>query len=569
MKAFAQLYQDIDDTNKTNEKVAAMARYFSEAPPADAAWTVHFLTGRRPKRAANSTRMQQLAAQLAGIPDWLFGECYDAVGDLAETISLILPDFDRIESDRSLSYWVEERLLRMPGLTEEDQVRALSEDWRDLGRKERFVYTKLITGAFRVGVSQDLVVRALSQVSGIPTPVIAHRLMGDWVPTAAFYEGLLGEATEDTDVSRPYPFCLAHPLEQELVALGNIGEWHAEWKWDGIRAQLIRREGQSFVWSRGEELITDRFPEMVDICEAIPNGTVLDGEILAWGDGKPQKFMALQRRIGRKILSKKILQEVPAVLVAFDLLEYEGVDLRERPFGERRLLLENLVDQVNANAPRQLTLEERVDAVLGIEASADQPDEPVPGRSVEPHASRLLLSSRVEADSWEELAKAREGSRELNVEGLMLKRLDSPYLVGRKKGLWWKWKIDPLTVDAVLIYAQRGSGKRASLYTDYTFAVWGDEGKLVPFAKAYSGLTDEEIRRVDNWVRRNTREKFGPVRTVEPELVMELAFEGIQLSNRHKSGLAVRFPRIARWRHDKRPEDADSLQSVRDMLEAI
>lgn len=544
MRDFAALYQAIDETNKTNEKVTAIARYFEAARPEDAAWAMNFLIGRRPKRMANSTRMQELAAHMAGLPPWLFLECYDAVGDFAETISLILPDFGEPSGDRSLRYWVEERLLRLPGLSEEEQVRALAEDWAELRGAERFVYTKLITGAFRVGVSQELVVRALSQVSGVPRPTIAHRLMGDWVPTPAFYEGLLSEATPDTDVSKPYPFCLAHPLEQAPEGLGPIEEWHAEWKWDGIRAQLIRREGQSFVWSRGEELITDRFPEMVDICEALPNGTVLDGEILAWGNGKPQKFMALQRRIGRKLLSKKILQEVPAVLVAFDLLELRGEDLRETPFEERRRLLAEVIAEVNANAPRQLTL------------SGEEPE------------YRLQLSPRVLASSWEDLAAARQASRDGNVEGLMLKRLDSPYLVGRKKGLWWKWKIEPFTVDAVLIYAQRGSGKRASLYTDYTFAVWDDEGKLVPFAKAYSGLTDEEIRKVDSWVRRNTREKFGPVRTVEAELVMELAFEGIQISTRHKSGLAVRFPRIARWRHDKKPPDADSLASVRAMLEA-
>jgi len=531
LKQFARLYQAIDETNKTNEKVAAIVRYLSEANPADAAWAVHFLTGRRPKRAINSTKMQALAAEMASIPQWLFGECYDAVGDLAETISLVLPDLGADGSDRSLSYWVEERLMRLPGLNEEDQIKALAEDWRELGRDERFVYTKLITGAFRVGVSQELVVRAISQTGGVPTPVIAHRMMGDWTPSAAFYEGLLVEASDDTNVSRPYPFCLAHPLEVQPADLGDISEWHAEWKWDGIRAQLIRRDGQSFVWSRGEELITDRFPEILEICESLPDGTVLDGEILAWGEGKPQKFMALQRRIGRKLLSKKILQEVPAVLVAFDILELAGEDLREKPFEYRR---EQLAGVVEASP---------------VEA--------------------LRISPRVSAESWEELAAARDVSRDQNVEGLMLKRLDSPYLVGRKKGLWWKWKIEPLTVDAVLIYAQRGSGKRASLYTDYTFGLWDEEGKIVPFAKAYSGLTDEEIRKVDNWVRRNTKEKFGPVRTVEPELVMELAFEGIQISNRHKSGLAVRFPRILRWRHDKKPPDADSLQSVREMLEAI
>jgi DNA ligase-1 len=364
-------------------------------------------------------------------------------------------------------------------------------------------------------------------------------------------------------------------LEQELDTLGPIEEWHAEWKWDGIRSQLIRRQGQSFVWSRGEELITERFPEIAAICDALPDGTVIDGEILAWGNGKPMRFLELQKRIGRKTLTKKILQEVPVVLVAFDLIEFEGEDVREQPFERRRELLERVVDQLNDQPSLQMTLElaaQEADTRLAIAHSGDEdarPEEVKEGLAsqVVRTGSRLLLSSRVEAESWGQLAEARQSSRNLNVEGLMLKRLDSPYLVGRKKGLWWKWKIEPLTVDAVLIYAQRGNGKRASLYTDYTFGVWS-EGKLVPFAKAYSGLNDEEIRQVDSWVRRNTLERFGPVRTVKPELVFELAFEALQLSSRHKSGIAVRFPRISRWRHDKKIEDADSLGSVKDLLKA-
>jgi len=554
MRAFAELYAAIDETNKTTEKVAAMSRYFASADPADAAWAVHFLVGRRPKRLVQAGRMHGLAANLAGVPEWLFNECYDAVGDLAETIALMLPEATTDAADHSLAHWVTERLLPLGTLAEEPQVRALAQAWLDLDRPERFVFNKLITGSFRVGVSQELVVRALSQVSGVPGPVIAHRLMGDWTPTAEFYEGLLGEETPDTDCSKPYPFCLAHPLEVDPSSLGELSDWHVEWKWDGIRAQLIRREGKSFVWSRGEELITDRFPEMLEICEALPEGTVVDGEILAWSEGRPLKFMALQRRIGRKLLSKKILQEVPAVLVAFDLLELNGEDLRERPLRERRQLLERLVDETCARLDPQ-------------EPLADfSPDEETSLRAAD-RKCRLLISENVDAPSWEELGTIREEARSMNTEGFMIKRLDSPYQVGRRKGHWWKWKIDPLTVDAVIMYAQRGSGKRASLYTDYTFGLW-QEGKLVPFAKAYSGLTDEEIRRVDNWVRRHTLEKFGPVRTVKHELVMELAFEGIQLSNRHKSGLAVRFPRILRWRHDKKPEDADSLESVKEMLNA-
>jgi DNA ligase-1 len=555
LKAFAQLYAAIDETNRTNEKVAAMVSYFRDADPEDAAWAVHFLIGRRPKRIVNSTRMQAVAAHLASVPAWLFGESYDAVGDLAETIALLLPDREDEGEDRPLSYWVTERLLPLAALPEETQMQALAQAWLDLGRAERFVYNKLITGAFRVGVSQELVVRALAQVAGLPTSVLAHRLMGDWSPSAEFYEGLLGEETPDTHVSKPYPFSLAHPLEAPLESLGAIEEWHVEWKWDGIRAQLIRRDGQSFVWSRGEELVTDRFPEVLDICDALPDGTVVDGELLAWSNGRPLKFMELQKRIGRKLLTKKILQEVPVALVAFDLLEEGGEDLRELPLRERRARLERLVEAACLKLAPQEPLAEFGSAPEAAIRSVNE-------------RCRFLISESVTAASWDELAQIREQARSMNTEGFMLKRLDGPYQVGRKRGSWWKWKIEPLTVDAVLLYAQRGSGKRASLYTDYTFAVWDDEGKLVPFAKAYSGLTDAEIRQVDSWVRRHTLEKFGPVRTVKPELVMELAFEGIQISNRHKSGLAVRFPRILRWRQDKKPEDADSLKSVRDLLNA-
>lgn len=543
MKAFARLYTALDESNKITDKVAAMVAFFREAPPEEAAWAVHFLSGRRPKRQINSTKMQQWAAEEAGVEMWLFGECYDAVGDLAETIALLLPergdDPGQDQSDRPLSWWVENVLVTLGEREESDQRATLLEAWRVLDRQERFVFNKLITGAFRVGVSQELVVRALSEVCGHPPATIAHRLMGHWQPTANFYQSLLCEADDQTILSRPYPFCLAHPLEAGPEPLGEPANWQAEWKWDGIRAQVVRRGGETFVWSRGEELITQRFPEVAAVGDLLPDGTVLDGEILAWDGSKPMKFMELQKRIGRKTLTKKILQDVPVIFMAFDLLEDAGEDVRPCALSERRERLERRVAEV-LESPK---------GVLGPPA--------------------IRPADVLAASSWEELAQRRESSRDLNVEGLMLKRKDSPYQVGRKKGNWWKWKIEPFTVDAVLIYAQRGSGKRASLYTDYTFGVWDEEGKLVPFAKAYSGLTDDEIRQVDGWVRRHTREKFGPVRTVDPELVMELAFEGIQLSTRHKSGVAVRFPRILRWRHDKKPADADQLASIKAMLESL
>ena len=527
MKAFAGLYTALDETNKTNAKIAALTAYLSAAPAEDAAWVVYFLIGRRPRRVVSGRQLAEWAADEAGVPLWLFGESYDAVGDIAETITLLLPETDA-STDRPLSDWIENRLLPLPTLDDAARRAAITGAWRELSRGERFIWNKLITGEFRVGVSLKLVVRALAAVSGVDEAALSHRLMGNWEPTAAFYHALIAPEVTDADISRPYPFFLAYALDEAPETLGVIQDWQIEWKWDGIRAQAIKRAGEVFIWSRGEELVTDRYPEVAEAAARLPDGTVLDGELLPWRDGQVMPFAQLQRRIGRKTLGKKMLADVPVIFLTYDLLEYKGIDWRNRPLRERRALVEQ------------------------IAAAASHP--------------HLLLSPLVEAASWDELTAKRDESRSRMVEGFMLKRLDSPYRVGRQRGDWWKWKIDPYTVDAVLIYAQRGSGKRASLYTDYTFGVWDDEGSLIPFAKAYSGLTDEEIREVDRFVRANTNEKFGPVRTVTPQLVFELAFEGIQRSSRHKSGIAVRFPRILRWRHDKPIQEADTLATIRAML---
>jgi DNA ligase-1 len=378
-------------------------------------------------------------------------------------------------------------------------------------------------------VSGGLVERALALATGVPEGAIAHRLTGGWEPTAEFFARLCAEDVRDTDVSRPYPFYLAYPLEAPVESLGDPTEWLAEWKWDGIRSQLVRRAGRTFLWSRGDELLNGRFPEVEEPASFLPDGTVLDGELLPWEADRPLAFAQLQRRIGRKALTRKVLDEVPVALLGYDLLELAGEDLRPLPLAERRRRLEALLART-------------------------------------PSGGRLVLSRAVPGGDWPALAEARGRARELGAEGLMLKRLGSAYGVGRRKGDWWKWKVEPYAVDAVLMYAQAGSGRRAGLFTDYTFGVWEGD-RLVAFAKAYSGLTDAEIRKVDAFIRRNTVEKHGPVRVVRPELVFELAFEGIQASPRHKSGVAVRFPRIARWRTDKRPEDADTLATVRSLLE--
>lgn len=523
MKAFAKLYSALDETTKTNAKVEALVAYLHEVPHEDAVWAIHFLIGRRPKRLIETRKLVEWAIAEAQVPDWIFADSYAAVGDLAETIALLLPAPSEV-TEKPLHYWVEERLLPLRTWPDETRRSSLLSAWREMSEAQRFVWNKLITGEFRVGVSQSLVVRAIAEVAGLSTEVIAHRLMGDWQPNPAFFQTLLSKDTDDTDASRPYPFFLAYPLETEVAELGQPNEWLVEWKWDGIRSQVIRRNWNTYIWSRGEELVTERFPELQSLGGLLPEGTVIDGEILPWRDNLPLPFAQMQRRIGRKVLGPKILADVPVILLAYDLMEWQGQDLRERPLEERRALLTTLVESLS-------------------------------------HTGRLRLSEPVAFSTWEELSALRREARERRVEGFMLKRIGSPYRTGRRRGDWWKWKIEPFSVDCVLTYAQAGHGRRASVFTDYTFGVWKD-GELVTFAKAHSGLTDAEIDKVDAWIRRNTIERFGPVRQVKPELVFELAFEGIQQSPRHKSGIAVRFPRIARWREDKPASEADSIETI-------
>lgn len=527
MKLFAELFTQLDQTTKILPKVAALADYFAKADDSDRLWTIALLSHRRPKRSVNTTLLREWAADLSGIPLWLFEESYHIVGDLAEAIALTLPPPTQ-SSDQSLTYWIN-YIREMATMEEAGKKNQVQSAWGKLTHTERFLFNKLITGSFRFGVSQKLMVRALSKHTGIEENILAHRLMGDWTPDTTTYETLVLTEDEDENSSRPYPFYLAYALEEAPSTLGKPKEWAAERKWDGIRGQVIVRGGEVFVWSRGEELMTEKFPEYHELAKQLPNGTVIDGEILPFRDGQPLLFNDLQTRIGRKNVTKKILENAPVVLMAYDLLEWDGQDIRERPLRERRQLLEQLVETHDTD---------------GV----------------------LLLSELVEAETWEELEAVRADSRQYHSEGLMLKRWDSPYLSGRKKGSWWKWKVEPLTIDAVMIYAQRGHGRRANLYTDFTFAVWDGE-QLTPFTKAYSGLTDKEFREVTAWVRRNTVERFGPVRSVKPHHVFELAFEGIRASSRHKSGVALRFPRIKRWRKDKPIEEANTLADLKGMLE--
>jgi DNA ligase-1 len=536
MKAFAQLFLSLDETNKTNEKVKVLKDYLTDVPDTDKMHMLALFAGRLPKRQINSTLVRNWAIEASGIPVWLFEESYNVVGDLAETMALLMPQSTN-SSSKTLTEWIAE-INSLANKTEEEKKSWLLNSWAMLDSQERFVFNKLLTGGFRVGVSQNLVIKALAEISGIEAPILTHRIMGNWQPENYQYSQLIQEKDASDDISRPYPFFLAYPIQEtsekqksaeELKdSLGDAGEWQAEWKWDGIRAQMIKRDGRIFIWSRGEDLATNKFPELHPFLNALPDGTAIDGEILSFKNGLPMPFNVLQTRIGRKNLNKKILEESPVAVIAYDCLEYMGEDIRYKTQRERRLILE------------------------GLQSSTAFPQ-------------IFNISALIPFSSWEELSAIREQSRAMIAEGIMLKRKSAHYQVGRRRGDWWKWKIDPLSVDAVMIYAQKGHGRRADLYTDYTFAVW-DGDKLVPFAKAYSGLTDQEINKVDYFVKRNTLEKFGPVRTVKPELVFEIGFEGINKSTRHKSGIALRFPRILRWRHDKPKEEADTLESLKALL---
>ncbi len=555
MKAFADLYYALDGTTSSNAKLAALVDYFRGAPAADAAWAVYFLAGGKPRQIVPVAALRDLAQRAAGLPEWLFEESYQAVGDLAETIALLLPDAEHVDT-ADLAEWVEHRLLPVRdmarGQSPEALAAVLDALWRPLDARGRLVLFKLITGSFRVGVSKLLVTRALGEVAGIDAKRVAERLVGytntsglSARPTAQRFLSLIapeqGDGVPMTRGGQPYPFFLAHPLQVPVetfdTALGAPAGWQVEWKWDGIRAQLVRRAGQTWLWSRGEELITERFPELSQAAQALPDGTVLDGEIVVWADGRVQPFALLQQRIGRKTVNAKLLRDAPAILMAYDLLEWQGDDWRGRPQAERRAQLARVI--------------------------ADH---------IHP---ALELSPLVTAPDWAHFARLRDTSCALGVEGFMLKAVDAAYGAGRTRdvGIWWKWKIEPHSVDAVLVYAQRGHGRRASLYTDFTFAVWNappgtPDRALVPFAKAYSGLTDDEMRAVDAIVRRTTVESFGPVRSVTPTQVFEIGFEGIARSGRHKSGIAVRFPRMLRWRTDKPVEQADTLATLEAMLPA-
>lgn len=526
MDRFTQLFNELDTTTKTSAKVAALVRYFKSVHPDDQLWALWLLVGNTPRRAVTSTQLKDWATSGAGIPRWLFDESYTRVGDLAETVSLVIARADGAVSAPGITSpsltELMHTIISLRDQSEDERKTYILSQWQNLSQSQSFIFTKLITGAFRVGVAKGLAVRGLAQVLSLEATELQHRLLGVWDPTTTTLNELI-----TTGMSmRPYPFFLASPLS-DPTTLGEPSEWQAEWKWDGIRGQIVRQHNETAIWSRGEELVSAQFPELIELGNELPNGTVLDGEIMPWNETGPLSFALLQTRLGRKTVSDALRRDAPIVFVAYDLLEIGDMDIRQYPLRKRRTMLERLV------------------------TSTAQP--------------ALRISPIITYSSWSTLAELREHSRKEHAEGIMLKRLDAPYRSGRVRGDWWKWKIAPYTVDAVLTTAQRGHGRRADLYTDYTFAIW-DGPTLVPFAKAYSGLTDAEITEVNTFITSHTVERFGPIRTVKPELVFEIAFEGISESKRHKSGIAVRFPRILRWRKDKPAAEADTVTAVKELL---
>ncbi len=525
MKRFTELYFALDEATKTSQKVEALKRYFAEVPPGDAAWALHLLIGGKMKRLIPAANLQQWAALAAGIPDWLFDESCKAVGDLAETIALLLP---RSEPNLpGLKTMVEEKTLPLRDDDETSRRDSIFRTCLAMEEQQRYLWIRMITGDFRVGIPRQTVIRALGEFAGLETTVISHRLMDPWEPTGKFFRWLLSPDRGDTDVSRPYPFHLACPLDAFPETLGDRRGWYVEWMREGTRAQIVKRGGMAFLWSRAGELISGAFPELRDAAETLPDGTVIDGEILPWKDGSPLPFSLLQKRIGRPSPNRKVLDEIPVILIAFDILESQGRDIRREPLQKRRAELERTLKS------------------FGLD-------------------ERFCLSEILGDASWEDLTARRRHCRDVHANGLMLKRIDSPYEAGRHRDSWWKWKIEPHTINAVLIYAQPGHGERESLFADYTFGLWR-RGELIPVAKTHSGLTEEEVERIDTYIRQNTLEKFGPVRSVEPRLVFEIAFDGIETSKRHKSGLTLRSPRMVKWK-DKPPEEADTIESLKARL---
>jgi DNA ligase 1 len=521
MLAFAALLERLVFTPSRNAKIAVLRRYFSTQPDPDRGIGLAAITGELAFSTAKPGLIRELAA--ARTDPVLFAWSYDYVGDLAETVALMWPVTPTNAAPPRLAEVVQ-ALETAPKAA----LPRLVASWLDASDPStRLALLKLITGGLRVGASARLAKIALAELGGVSADEVEEVWHGQAPPYLALFAWLEGRAPRPDPADQPVfrPPMLAHPLEEPEIAALQPADWRAEWKWDGIRVQLVSTAGGRRLYSRGAEDISGAFPEII---EAMNFQAVLDGELLVMREGRVAPFADLQQRLNRKGVTARMMEEFPVGIRLYDMLFHGHEDVRSLPFHVRRARLEDWYAQVRP--------------------------------------ARMDLSELISFGSLDELTALRDGARAASIEGLMLKRIDSAYVAGRVKGLWWKWKRDPLTIDAVLMYAQRGHGKRSSFYSDYTFGVWRDD-ELVPVGKAYFGFTDQELAWLDRWIRNHTTARFGPVREVEKTLVLEVAFDAAQLSARHKSGVALRFPRIARIRTDKPVAEADTLGNVLALVE--
>ena len=533
LNKFAKLFFDLDSNNSNNKKIDLLINYFLSNSALNNSWTIFLLIGKSNKRFISGKSLREYYSIIYKLPIWLIDICHQKVGDSAEVISLLLSNkIDKKSKDISLNNLIKNKLPELLKISEEEKVEMIKYYWEIIPKENLLVFNKILTGSFRIGVSKGLVRKSLSKMLNMDESIISHRLMGQFIPSAKTYNFIISKKFHQKELGyKPYPFQLANPLDIQVKDL-NLDDYQFEWKYDGIRGQIVKRRKNITIWTRGEELVNNSFPELVNLISLINDDFVIDGEILIWNSKKdcPDDFGLLQKRIRRNSPSNKILKDLPISFITYDLLELNGKDLRENILSIRREILEKLYSSWKE-------------------------------KSTDPYFHKLKITKLIKVFDWYDIEKKKNNSRSLNTEGLVIKNKNSKYLPGRKRGNWWKYKVDPMQLDAVLIYAKGGSGKRADLYTDYSFALWKDK-ELTKFANAYSGLTNEEIKELDKWIRKNTLNKFGPVRSVKPFFVFEISFENIQFSSRHKSGIAVRFPRITKWRKDKNIHEADTLENA-------
>jgi len=516
MRLFGQLLQACLQEPKTLQKISLLSDYFNEESPENMPMALHFLMGENMGRFCSGRQLREWAAQLLGLPDWLVDESYEALGDNSETISLLFPN-----KPSSLAHDLKavcERIQQLKSEPIDVKKDWIIDVWSKSSRDDIYTFNKLLGGGIRIGASKKNVLKALSRTVHLDVDILEQRLLGTWEPTKIAYDALVNPDDIAGKGTCPYPFFLASPIQDVDATLMPFSDWQIEPKWDGIRAQLVHRQEGTQLWSRGNDLISDQFPDILDSASELPYG-VYDGEVLAWGADGPQPFADLQKRLNRKKVTRQLLASIPCIMMLYDCLEFEGVDVREQALHERCKKIRDLRPPFYTSNP--LTLN-------GVSALNDYV----------------------------------KNARNNRVEGVIIKRLSSAYKSGRVRGDWWKLKVDPLLLDVVIMYAQKGKGIRSGLFTDYTFGVW-DNNQLVPIGKAYSGLTNDEIKQVHQILNNHLTDRFGPVRGVSPCVVLEVAFDSIQESPRHKSGLALRFPRINRLRLDKPVEEANSLEDAR------